>query len=62
MSLQMGLQQIEHLERSILKDKLKPYKDSSYSRKWLKKARNRWLRRFKKHIVPPLKYRKGWEW
>ena len=60
MSLQMGLQQIEHLEYSIFKDKSKPYKDRSYSRKWLKRARNRWLRRFKG--VPPLKYRRGWEW
>lgn len=61
MSLQIGLQQIEHLDHSILKDKSKPYKSLSYSRKWLKKARNRWLRRFK-GCYPPLKYRKGWEW
>ena len=60
MSLQQGLQQIEHLECPILKDKSKPYKDLSYSRKWLKKARNRWLRRFKG--IPPLKYRRGLEW
>lgn len=62
MSLQLGLQQIEHLDHTILRDKLKRYKDLSYSRKWLKKARNRWLRRFKKHLIPPLKYRRGWEW
>ena len=62
MSLQFGLQQIEHLERSILKDNTKPYKDISYSRKRLKKARNRWLRRINKLIKPNTKYRRGWEW
>ena len=61
MSLQIGLQQIEHLERFIFKNEFKPYKSLSYSRKWLKRTRNRWLRRFKGDH-PPLKYRKGWEW
>lgn len=62
MSLQSGLQQIEHLECFILKDKSKPYKDLSYSRKWLKKTRNRWIRRFNKYVIPPMKYRRGWEY
>lgn len=62
MSLQYGLQQIEHLEHSILQNKDKPYKCLSYSRKWLKKARNRWLRRINKFIKPNTKYRRGWEW
>lgn len=62
MSLQMGLQQIEHLEYSIFNDKFKPYKDHSYSRKWFKKARNRWIRRFNKYLIPPTKYRRGWEY
>lgn len=62
MSLQSGLQQIEHLEQSVFKDKNKPYKCLSYSRKWLKKARNRWLRRVNKLLKPNTKYRKGWEW
>ena len=62
MSLQCGLQQIEHLEANILKDISKPYCNLSYSRKWLKKARNKWLRRFNKMEKPPIKYRRGWEY
>ena len=62
MSLQCGLQQIEHLEAVILKDVTKSYRNLSYSRKWLKKARNRWIRRFNKYLIPPTKYRRGWEY
>lgn len=54
MSLQKGLEQIEHLERLLGK--------KSHSRKWYKKFRNKWLRKFKKDEIPPFKLRKGWEY
>jgi len=30
-------------------------------RKWLKNQRNRWIRKWNKYEVPPVKYRCGWE-
>lgn len=54
MSLQKGLEQIEHLERT--------FKGKSHSRKWMKKFRNRWLRRINKKQIPNTKIRKGYEY
>lgn len=62
MSLQRGLEQIEHLERWFLKDAPEYKKrNASHSRKKIKKLRNRFLRRWKKDEVPNVKYY-GWEW
>lgn len=55
-----NLQQIEHLESVIRKH---PYKLFSKSRKWLKKVRNRVIRRNKNYeINPKLNEYKGWEY
>jgi hypothetical protein len=56
------IEQIEHLEYWWQKTSNTPWKDYSASRKSYKKLRNRWLRRFKKLEIPPIKYRKGWEY
>ena len=50
MSLKRMLEQIEHLF------------GKSHSRKKMKTARNRWLRRTKKTDIPNTKLRKGWEY
>lgn len=64
-------EQIEHLEQRLKKTFLsdKPWKNVSYSRRWLKKQMNRYLRRMNKKIDPDdigcKKGRKpfcGWEW
>ena len=34
----------------------------SHSRKWMKKMRNKWLRRTKIDEIPNTKLRKGWEY
>jgi len=54
MSLQKGLEQVEHLERRL--------GGKSHSRKWFKKFRNKWLRRTPKEEIPNTKMRKGWEY
>lgn len=54
MSLKGRMEQIEHLERF--------FGGKSYSRKWLKKVRNRWLRRTKKTLKPQTKRYVGWEY
>jgi hypothetical protein len=61
----MGLktfEQIEHLEYWWRKESKTPWKNYSHSRKHQKKLRNRWLRRFNKFLIPPLRKRIGWEW
>lgn len=57
-----GFEQIEHLEYWWRKESDYPWKDYSKSRKYLKKLRNRWLRRFNKLETPPTRRRIGWEW
>lgn len=53
-------QQIEHLECTIWKH---PYKLFSKSRKWMKKVRNRLIRRNKNYeINPKLNQYNGWEY
>ncbi len=52
MSLKAALEQIERHHDFKLGKKSK-------SRKWMKKMRNKWLRRQKD---PNTKYRKGWEY
>jgi len=54
MSLKGRIEQIEHLDRWLGK--------KSHSRKWLKKVRNKWLRRYTRYEVPPTRLRKGWEY
>lgn len=56
-------EQIEHLEY-FLKDKNKPWKKLSYSRKWLKRQMNRFIRRKNKkenYIIDKKQYY-GWEY
>lgn len=52
----MGLRliKIEHLERLL--------GGKSHSRKWIKKQRNRWLRRFNKLEKPPTRKSKDYEY
>ena len=52
MSLQKGLEQIEHHF----------HKWGRNSKKWTKKMRNKWLRRTKKLEIPNTKIRKGYEY
>ena len=54
MSLKGRIEQIEHLDRRLGR--------KSHSRKWLKRARNRWLRRYPLEDIPPTRLRKGWEY
>lgn len=54
MSLKSCLEKIEHFERR--------WGGKSHSRKWLKKVRNRWMRRFKKTDIPQTKRYVGWEY
>lgn len=51
MSLKNCLEQIEHLERFLGR--------KSHSRKWMKRMRNKWLRKQKE---PNTRYRRGWEY
>ena len=62
MSLKGKNEQIEHLERWMLRDAPEYKKrNASYSRKKIKKLRHRLIRRWKKDEVPNVKYC-GWEW
>ena len=54
MSLKGNLEQVEHTEPTTSKD--------SKRRNWMKKVRNRWLRRTNKKLIPNTKLRKGWEY
>jgi hypothetical protein len=51
-------EQIEHLEHELSKDSDKPWKKYSYSRKWLKRQMNRFMRRMK---LDKRQF-KGWEY
>lgn len=55
MSFRGNLEQIEHWFRPTTS------KDSK-RRKWMKKVRNKWLRRTNKTQIPDTKLRKGWEY
>ena len=63
MSLKGKNEQIEHLERILIGNDVPEYKkrNVSYSRKKIKKMRNRLIRRWKKDEIPYIKYN-GWEW
>ena len=50
----LRLTKIEHLEQFL--------GNKSYSRKWLKNQRNRWIRRFNKLCKPPTKKYKDYEY
>ena len=52
--MSLNREKIEHLERWLGR--------KSHSRKWMKNQRNRWIRRFNKIEIPPMKSYKGWEY
>ena len=62
MSLSGKNEQIEHLERWFLREYPEwKKKNASYSRKWLKKVRNKLIRKINKTEIPNIKY-KGYEY